>query len=313
MSDHLDLAAHPTPRRLSRRSLAVGLLLIVAFALAYVFVAREYQIEGGSTAVVIGEQQDPDIYIVGTPVDFDARTATLTMRFEFSSFSDQLVDEGNRLTQGVRITIGANDGIQEVRFPKGEPMGYAELEVGVDGELYAYPFDTYRGFIAILTETYERGSGGINETTGELTSTLTFEGAVGGWDFSSNTTVGGDASPEADVTLSRAFSSKAFAAVLLAMATTVAVLVLIASILSVTFRRRFEVALLTWNGAVLFSLPLLRSYLPGSPPIGAAIDIYLYLWLFVIAVISIVLLLIAWSEQKKAELLEEARRRQAVS
>lgn len=313
MSDRLELAAHPTPRKLSRRSITVGVVIVAVFALAYFLVARAYQIEGGSSAVVVGEQQDPDIYVLATPVDFDARTGILNMRFQFSSFSTELVDEGNRLLTGVRITIGANDGVQEVRFPQGEPMGYAAIDVGVDGEIYAYPFDQYQGFIVVLAETYERGAGGINETTGELTSTMMFEGAVGGWDFASTTTVGGDSSPLGDMVLTRAFSSKAFAFVLLAMATTVAVLVVIAALLSVTNRRRFEVALLTWNGAVLFSLPLLRNYLPGSPPIGAAIDIYLYLWLFVLAVISIVLLLVAWSQQRKAELLEEARQRSVVN
>ncbi|MEY2990292.1 MAG: hypothetical protein RLZZ163_1208 [Actinomycetota bacterium] len=311
MDDRLALAAHPRPRRLTRRGVTVGLVLIAVFALAYFLVARAYQIEGGSVALVTGEQVDPDISILASPVDFDARTATLTMRFEFSSYSDDLVDEGNRLKQGVRVTIGANDGIQEFHFAQGEPMGFAEAEVGVDGEIYAYPFDKYQGFVGILTETFKRGAGGVNETTGQLTSTLAFQGAIGGWDFSSDTYVGGDASPFADITLTRAFSSKAFAFVLLAMAASVAVLVLIVALLSFTYRRRFEVALLTWNGAVLFSLPLLRTYLPGNPPIGAAIDIYLYLWLFVISVTSIVLLIIAWSEQKKAELLEEARRRAA--
>lgn len=313
MSEHLDLAAHPTPRKLSHRSVVVGVLIVAVFALAYFLVARAYQIEGGSSAIVAGEQQDPDIYVLATPVDFDARTGILTMRFQFSSVSPDLVDEGNRLLQGVRITIGANDGIQEVRFPQGEPMGYASVDVGVDGEIYAYPFDEYQGFVVVMAETYERGPAGVNQTTGELTSTMEFLGAIGGWDFASATTLGGDASPLGDMSLTRAFSAKAFAFVLLAMATTVAVLVLIAALLSVTNRRRFEVALLTWNGAVLFSLPLLRNYLPGSPPIGAAIDIYLYLWLFVLAVISIVLLLIAWSEQRKAELLEEARQRARVS
>lgn len=311
MDERLALAAHPTPRRLTKRSVSIGVVFIVIFAVAYFLVARAYQIEGGSTAVVTGEQVDPQINVLATPVDFDARTGTLTMRFQFTSLSEDLVDEGNRLKQGVRVTIGANDGVQEARFAQGEPIGYAEMEIGVDGEIYAYPFDEYQGFIAVLTETYERGAGGINETTGQLTSTLAFQGAIGGWDFSSDSSVGGDAFPIADISLNRAFSSKAFAFVLLAMAASVAVLVLIVALLSVTYRRRFEVALLTWNGAVLFSLPLLRTYLPGNPPIGAAIDIYLYLWLFVISVMSIVLLIIAWSEQKKAELLEEARRRAA--
>ena len=62
-------------------------------------------------------------------------------------------------------------------------------------------------------------------------------------------------------------------------------------------RRKAEVALLSWSAALLFALPLLRTYLPGAPPIGAAIDIYIYLWVIVIAVISAMLSVIAWVRQ----------------
>lgn len=179
MDERLALAAHPTPRRLTRRGVSISLIFIAIFVLAYFFVARAYQIEGGSVGAVTGEQIDPQINVLATPVDFDARTGTLTMRFGFTSPSEDLVDDGNRLEQGVRVTIGANDGIQEVRFAQGEPMGYAEMEIGVDGEIYAYPFDEYQGFVAVLTETFERGAGGINETTGQLTSTLASRGHRG--------------------------------------------------------------------------------------------------------------------------------------
>jgi hypothetical protein len=89
------------------------------------------------------------------------------------------------------------------------------------------------------------------------------------------------------------------------MAISVVILAFIAAVLTVTNRRRFEVALLTWNGALLFALPLLRNYLPGSPPIGAAMDMYIYLWVFVFAVTSLTLMVIAWSQQRKADLVEE--------
>jgi len=100
--------------------------------------------------------------------------------------------------------------------------------------------------------------------------------------------------------------------VLIGMTITVSVLAFIAAILTLTNRRRFEVALLTWNGALLFALPLLRNYLPGTPPIGAALDIYVYLWVILVAVISLVLMLIAWAEQRKADLLEERAKLQGA-
>ena len=56
-----------------------------------------------------------------------------------------------------------------------------------------------------------------------------------------------------------------------------------------TRRRAAEVGLLSWTAALLFALPLLRTYMPNSPPIGASIDVYVYLWVMVAAVAAAVL------------------------
>ena len=299
-----DLAAHPRPRRVSTRGIVISLVSLLVFFIAYGLVVRAYQVEGDLTTTSSSAVDQPDILSIAEPVDFDARTDTLTMRFQFLVSNPDLLDDGNRLNQGIRVTIFAADGTHEVRFAKGEPIGYAEEEIGTSGEVSAYPLDSHNGFTSMLVETFERGSGGINETTGTLTSSLDVDGSVSGWDIKASIT-DEDGVPIALINLDRAFSTKAFAVVLLGMAITVAVLAFIAALLTVTNRRRFEVALLTWNGAILFALPLLRNYLPGSPPIGAAMDIYLYLWVFVFAVISLVLMLIAWSGQRKGDLLEE--------
>ncbi len=298
------LSAHPRPRRLSTRGIIVAIVSMLIFVIAYVLVVWAYQVEGDLTVTSSSAVDQPDVLSMAEPVEFDARTNTLTMRFQFLMSNADLLDDGNRLNQGVRVTIFANDGTHEVRFAKGEPIGYAEVAVGTSGEVSAYPLDSHTGFTSMLVETFERGAGGVNETTGTLTSSLDVNGSVSGWDINASITEE-DGVPIALIDLNRAFSTKAFAVVLLGMAISVAVLAFIAALLTVTNRRRFEVALLTWNGAILFALPLLRNYLPGSPPIGAAIDIYLYLWVFVFAVISLVLMLIAWSEQRKGDLLEE--------
>jgi hypothetical protein len=73
-----------------------------------------------------------------------------------------------------------------------------------------------------------------------------------------------------------------------------------------TNRRKAEVGLMAWAGGVLFALPLLRNYLPYAPPVGAAIDIYVYLWAIVAAVSAVTVLVFAWLRQNRA-VLEAAR------
>ena len=62
-------------------------------------------------------------------------------------------------------------------------------------------------------------------------------------------------------------------------------------------------ALLSWAAAVLFALPLLRTYFPNSPPVGASVDIYVYLWVIVAAVIAAALVVVAWVRQNGATLV----------
>lgn len=297
-------AAHPEPRRFSHRGAVVAVVSLIVFAFVYTLVVREYQVEGDLQARQSGESSDTGFLVVAKPIDLDARTGDLTVQLEFDVTDKDLLDDGDRLAQGIRVIVYGVDGTHEVKFAQGEPIGNARIDVGVSGEVYSYPLDTYTGFIAVAAETFERGTGGVNETTGTLQPALNIAGAISGWDISAKV-LDSEEPPIAFLDVDRAFSTKAFAVVLVAMAITVVILAMIAALLTVTNRRRFEVALLTWNGALLFALPLLRNYLPGSPPIGAAMDIYVYLWVFVFAVISLVLMLIAWAQQRKADLIEE--------
>jgi hypothetical protein len=292
------------PRPISRRGLALAAVLVVLFALVYVLVVRAYQVEGGLSVTTSETVSVSDITATVEPIDFDARTNTMTVRFRFDVTRSDLLQDGVRLAQGIRITIYSADGSDEVLFPRGEPIGNTEIEIGTSGELYAYPLDTHDGFISVAAETYDRGAGGINTTTGELPIALAIDGSISGWEMKADLRVL-NGYPLAVFDMKRAFSTQAFAIVLVAMAITVAALAFLTALLTVTDRRRFEMPMLAWVAAILFALPLLRTYLPGSPPIGAALDIYLYLWTFVLAVTALVLLFISWVRQRKAELLAE--------
>ena len=62
---------------------------------------------------------------------------------------------------------------------------------------------------------------------------------------------------------------------------------------------------LTFDGAFstqVFALPLLRNYFPNGPPVGASIDIFVYLWVIVMAVIAATLNVIAWMNQTRDSL-----------
>jgi hypothetical protein len=108
------------------------------------------------------------------------------------------------------------------------------------------------------------------------------------------------------ITFSRAFSTQVFALLILCLVVVLSVLALIVGLLVQTNRRRAEATLMSWAAALLFALPLLRNYMPNAPPIGAAIDVYVYLWVIVMAVLALVLIVLAWIRQRGAELRVES-------
>jgi len=141
------LPAHPKPRRFSSRGVVIALVSILAFAVVYGLVVREYEVEGGITTND-STVTDPGFLAVAKPTDFDARTGTLTVTFEFDVTDPELLDDGDRLAEGIRVVIYAADGTHDLKFPEGEPIGNAEIDVGLAGQVYAYPLDTYAGFFA---------------------------------------------------------------------------------------------------------------------------------------------------------------------
>lgn len=294
--------AAPAPRPLSRRGAMLGAVIAIATAILYFIAVQNYSTEGGLTAPDAPSSVSPrDILVTVEPLLLDATTNEATVRLSFEAEGSDLV-VNDRLTANTRITIASSDGAQEVKFLEGDSLGRAEVSIGVAGEQAGYPFDEHVGFFTMVADTYVRGSDGGLESTGSIPLRVQATGGINGWntelglpDFTGQQVYVG-------MNFTRVFSNKAFALLILAVASVLSVLALFTSLLVVTNRRRIEVALLAWTGSLLFALPLLRTYLPNGPPVGAAIDIYLYMWLIIGAGIAATLVVIAWIQQKGAEL-----------
>ena len=162
-----------------------------------------------------------------------------------------------------------------------------------------------------MADTYERSADSTFTSTGTIATTIALPPAtsssslgVNGWD---TTMAAGQtaASSDLSVEFQRAFSTQAFALVLLLLVIVLSGIALIVGLLTVTRRRRVEVGLMTYAGALLFALPALRQYMPNAPPVGASIDIYVYLWVMIAAIAAITLIVISWISQTREVLLME--------
>jgi hypothetical protein len=273
---------------------AVLVAILVLFAVVYVLVVRFYNAEGGSTVNGgLAETFKADLVVNVEPQSVDAVKGSATVRLTFTSPSGALLDADGRLSQDVRASISTSDGPVEFVFPSGTVFGRADVEIGMDGEVANYPFDSHDALVGISIERYVtnqngEAASGIGEPFG-----LTASGGVNGWDtaFTLPTTKNDGALFAVD--FARAFSNQLFAIVLILLGTVLSFLALIVSVRVFTGRQRLETVLLAWTASLLFALPLLRGYLPNSPPIGAAIDIFIYLWVIIMAMLAAVLIIIS--------------------
>jgi hypothetical protein len=261
-----------------------------------------YSSEGASSFESAANTNMSGIDINFEPIGLSPETSNASFRMVMSSNDASISDASGRAVDNIRVTVSGPDGSQEIRIPQGTAFGRAEVVLGVSGEPAQYPWDSYSGSYFVDADFFDRQSGGANETKGEIPINIASSGAINGWDSSLDVVSTATSSLILGAEFSRAFSTKLFALVLLALATVVSLIALFISILVLSNRRVVESALLAWTGSLLFALPILRSYLPGAPPIGAAIDIYVFLWTVVMAFIAVFFIAISWVGQRGAEL-----------
>jgi hypothetical protein len=61
-----------------------------------------------------------------------------------------------------------------------------------------------------------------------------------------------------------------------------------------TARRPIEATMAGWFAALLFALIPLQNFLPGAPPLGAWIDVFVFLWVEIVLLISMGVFIISW-------------------
>jgi hypothetical protein len=297
----------PKPRPLSRRGRWVLVACAVVIAVLYALVVHFYNAEGGSsTEGGIGLTGATGLVVTVDPVDVVPQTDRATLNMSLEAQGEGVVDDNQALIKPVRVLIVSSLGTQEVQYAAGEPLGRFETVIGLDGEQALYPFDNYQGLFFVTADTVSATSGQGTPSFTPLPVGLQSDGGVSGWDTSNIFPDGMVAIADGEVDLTRSFSTRVFALLMLSLVIVLSGAALLVASMVFTNRRRAEVTLLTWAGAVLFALPLLRTYLPYGPPVGAAIDVYVYLWAIVAAVSAVTLLVAGWLRQNRA-VLEAAR------
>ena len=297
----------PLPRPISRRGGVALISFGIVFAILYAIVVHFYNAEGGNLSQSqLGRTAVPGIIVTIDPVNLNAEKDRVSLNISLAAQGRGIVDANNKLIRATRILVTSSLGTQEVKYPAGEPLGKFESIIGIDGEQALYPFDSHLGVIGISAESFQLNNSGGQDSLGQVKVGVQPGGGVSGWDTINDYPAAMSVGAEGSLSFSRSFSTRVFAVLMLVLVVLLSGVALFIGCMVFTNRRKAEVGLMAWAGAVLFALPLLRNYLPYAPPVGVAIDIYVYLWAIVAAVSAVTVLVFAWLRQNRA-VLEAAR------
>ena len=278
-------------------------MILALVAVRYILVVTFYNAEG-SNRVAGGIRPTSEVGLLVTvePIAVSPVTGQATVGLSTGCQGGDMEDADGHLRENTRVTINCSVGTQEAKFIAGDSLGRLETTMGVDGEQSNYPFDVHTGSLTFTADTCTTSTDGSIQSTGPLATGLESTGGVSGWDTTSRLGEGLSEFQGMDLTFDRAFSTQVFALVLLSLAVILSSFALVVGVLAFTNRRKAEVGLMSWTAALLFALPLLRNYFPNGPPVGASIDIFVYLWVIVMAVIAATLNVIAWMNQTRDSL-----------
>ncbi len=285
--------------RIRTRWLVVGIVVVVLAA--YLGVVALYASSGRGPA--FGDASDvPDgtVEVVFTTQAVLGATERLTMDMRINPAEDLMDADGITMAENVSVIVTPVDGKQLFDLPKGSTPFTVSVPIVASGAVETWPFDRYQAAVAVVA--YKT----VDGVRHGLPVRIAMGGNVSGWNFNAvaekspelgeTTTQAGEKVPVTVVSVEayRSGSTLAFGFLLLGLLVVMPTLVLIVAILAFTGKRKVEATLMSWMGAMLFATIPLRTFLPGSPPIGSWIDFLVVLWVIVALVTGLGIYVAAW-------------------
>ena len=293
---------------MSRKGWIILIVCSAVLAAAWFAVFATYKVDGTSennTAEVTVPENG--VLVLMEPLSFAPGDNQMKVRLQFEPQGNLSNPADGSLTKDVIVAVSSDAGITEVLLQKGRQPSATEVSLGTQGNYATYPFDKYRAETQIIADQVTRDVGGQVTAKDSLEVSVQTAGAVDAWNLNGNVPTNQPAEVvDANFDLQRSGNTLLFTFFLLALMTVLVLLAVIVAVLTYSNRRHIEVDLLGWFAGLLFALPFLRSIFPGAPPVGAAIDVYVFLWLLGLAMAAAVLVVIGWLGQNKAELLKES-------
>lgn len=277
-----------------RRGILVALSLIAIVAVYAVSVAL-YALGGQVTDVDADEPEKWDVKLSVVPQSVDAVRDRVAVRIDVENPGPAGNDYG--LTETLGVLVSGADSDRMLEFGSSGVPSPVSVELVTDGVVEQWPFDSHTGVTTIIAYRLVDGE------PQALRTWVNASGRVPGWSISAHEVdLGMQAEFDGvredvdamEITATRSGSTIAFGIVLLGLMIVMPVLVLTVAITVYRGRRRVEASFMSWMGAMLFATIPLRTFLPGSPPIGSWIDFLIVLWVIVGLIGGLAIYVAAW-------------------
>ena len=253
--------------RLSLAAVSLVLLAVVLGTLAWWFTEERVVASPGRSSAAIHVEATVD------RIDTAANTARVTWVIEPER---SLTDDGAlRRDVVVRIPALSEDDIVLAKGSVPAPRS-STLELSA-GDATAYPFDAYRGSIAVSAE---------SEGT-PLSTALSISQSDAGFTIDGAARMADD-DASATVTMQRTLGTRTFAVFMAAVMWALALSAAIAAYVITRGRRGFGWPAMGWMAATLFALVAFRNAAPGAPPIGCLLDMTAFFWAEAVVVAALV-------------------------
>ncbi|HEY5203343.1 MAG TPA: DUF4436 family protein, partial [Roseiarcus sp.] len=278
------------PRGRLMRLLALGAVLVVLTA-GYVLMVRQF----GVTELPLerhfgaGGEVAPAGEVYFEPVSIDALNDAMQIRASLSPGISESKNAHTASDHDLTLLVSHDHTVEAINLAAGDRIASSTFEVDLnEGSVTHYPLDAY---VARLGVQLLDGKSSLG-----LPARVTmWEGALG---FNLHTTSRPGPDPD-DLQLTTTITrSGAFA--LFALCAYGAMLVLgccavVVGVLTFIDVRPAETSLIGSLAAIAFALPVLRNALPGSPPLGVAADMWVFLWAELATVLALALVVFKWA------------------
>jgi hypothetical protein len=275
----------------------VVVALVAVLVLIYVVVVVLYGLNERFASIDGCTQEPPTdaVLLSIAPESVDAAQDRLSTTLTVLSFGPVGSPDSSLLTDPLTIVVSDNDGPRSFTIEQDEIPSPQSLRLITDGFIERWPFDSHSVDFAVVS---------IQTVDGErsvIPTVLCGSAHVPGWTFSSEEVAGteevvvdGQPVTQLRVTATRSIATVAFGIVILALMAVLPVLGLTVAIVAYRGIRKVEATLMSWMAAMLFATIPLRTFLPGSPPIGSWVDYLVVLWVVAGLVLGLVIYVMAW-------------------